>query len=55
MQTEQMIIYYIMEVGLGVGWVSAGGNTKIFTKDFSACKKIGVLKNAFLPAGQVIL
>ena len=32
MQTEQMIIYYIMEAGLGVGWVGAGGNTEIFTK-----------------------
>ena len=28
MQTKQMIIYYVMEVG----WVGAGGNTKIFTK-----------------------
>ena len=29
MQTEQMIICYIMEAGLGLG---AGGNTEIFTK-----------------------
>ena len=32
MQTEQMIIYYIMEAGLGGEVGGVGGNTKIFTK-----------------------